>query len=222
MENISELGLWEQLFQYFQNNGFYVLSQFLRHFLMSFYGVVFAMIIAIPLGFYIAHNPKGSQWIIAIANTIQTVPQLALLSILMLVLGLGTNLVVLTVFLYSLLPIIRNTYTGVSSLDPGLIDVGKGMGMKRWQLIFKVEFPLALPVIMGGIRNAFITGIGISTIGTFVGAGGLGDILTRGVNASDGTSIILAGVIPIALMAMATDWLLSFIETKMDPSRDKA
>ena len=138
MENISELGLWEQLFQYFQNNGFYVLSQFLRHFLMSFYGVVFAMIIAIPLGFYIAHNPKGSQWIIAIANTIQTVPQLALLSILMLVLGLGTNLVVLTVFLYSLLPIIRNTYTGVSSLDLGLIDVGKGMGMTRWQLIFKV------------------------------------------------------------------------------------
>ncbi|MCZ0717878.1 ABC transporter permease [Aerococcus sp. YH-aer221] len=216
------MNLWEQLIYYFQVNGGYVLDQMLRHFLMTFYGVVFAMIVAIPLGFLIAHNPKKSEWIITIANLIQTVPQLALLSILMLVLGLGTNLVVLTVFLYSLLPIIRNTYTGVKNLDAGIVDVGKGMGMTKWQLIFKVEFPLALPVIMGGIRNAFITGIGIATIGTFVGAGGLGDVLTRGVNASEGTSIILAGVIPIALMAMVTDWLLSYIEQKMDPSRQKA
>lgn len=221
MEHINELNLWEQLVYYFQTNGMYILSQFFRHFMMTFYGVIFAMLIAIPLGFYIAHKPKTANGIITLANLIQTVPQLALLSILMLVLGLGTNLVVLTIFLYSLLPILRNTYTGVSSLDPGIIDVGKGMGMTSRQLIFKVELPLALPVIMGGVRNAFITGIGIATIGTFVGAGGLGDILTRGVNASDGTSIILAGVIPIAIMAMVTDWLLGYIEKRMDPSRQK-
>lgn len=222
MEHMNEMGLWEQLVYYFQMNGGYMVSQFFRHFLMTSYGVVFAMLIAIPLGFFIAHKPKSAKWVVTLANLIQTVPQLALLSILMLVLGLGTNLVVLTIFLYSLLPIIRNTYTGVQSLDPGIVDVGKGMGMTKWQLIFKVELPLALPVIMGGIRNAFITGIGIATIGTFVGAGGLGDVLTRGVNASDGTSIILAGVIPIALMAIVTDWLLAFIEKRMDPSRQKA
>ncbi|MER2147417.1 MAG: ABC transporter permease subunit, partial [Aerococcus urinaeequi] len=96
-----------------------------------------------------------------------------------------------------------------------------GMGMTPWQLIYKVELPLALSVIMGGIRNAFITGIGISTIGTFVGAGGLGDVLQRGVNASDGTSIIIAAVIPISLMAILADWLLGLIEKRLDPSSTK-
>ena len=218
MVDVTQLDLFEQIVYYFQQNGMYLLSQFFRQLLMTSYGVVFTIIVAVPLGFFIAHKRKTSSFILGLANIIQTVPNLALLSVVMLVMGLGPNLVVFTIFLYSILPILRNTYTGVISVDDTMVDVGKGMGMTPWQVIYKVELPLALSVIMGGIRNAFITGIGISTIGTFVGAGGLGDVLQRGVNASDGTSIIIAAVIPISLMSILADWLLGLIEKRLDPS----
>ncbi|WP_069286494.1 ABC transporter permease [Aerococcus urinaeequi] len=221
MVDVTQLDLFEQIVYYFQQNGMYLLSQFFRQLLMTSYGVVFAIIVAVPLGFFIAHKRKTSSFILGLANIIQTVPNLALLSVVMLVMGLGPNLVVFTIFLYSILPILRNTYTGVISVDDTMVDVGKGMGMTPWQVIYKVELPLALSVIMGGIRNAFIIGIGISTIGTFVGAGGLGDVLQRGVNASDGTSIIIAAVIPISLMSILADWLLGLIEKRLDPSSTK-
>lgn len=221
MVDVTQLNLFEQIVYYFQQNGMYLFSQFFRQLLMTSYGVVFAILVAVPLGFFIAHKRKTSDFILGLANIIQTVPNLALLSVVMLVMGLGPNLVVFTIFLYSILPILRNTYTGVISVDDTMVDVGKGMGMTPWQVIYKVELPLALSVIMGGIRNAFITGIGISTIGTFVGAGGLGDVLQRGVNASDGTSIIIAAVIPISLMSILADWLLGLIEKRLDPSSTK-
>ncbi|RPA60413.1 ABC transporter permease [Aerococcus agrisoli] len=221
MVDVTQLNLFEQTVYYFQQNGGYLLSQFFRQLLMTTYGVIFAIIVAVPLGFFIAHKRKTSAFVLGVANIIQTIPNLALLSVVMLIMGLGTNLVVFTIFLYSILPILRNTYTGVISVDDNMIDVGKGMGMTPWQVIYQVELPLALSVIMGGIRNAFITGIGISTIGTFVGAGGLGDVLQRGVNASDGTSIIIAAVIPISLMSIIADWLLGLIEKKLDPSSSK-
>lgn len=221
MVDVTQLDLFEQIVYYFQQNGMYLLSQFFRQLLMTSYGVVFAIMVAVPLGFFIAHKRKTSSFILGLANIIQTVPNLALLSVVMLVMGLGPNLVVFTIFLYSILPILRNTYTGVITVDDTMVDVGKGMGMTPWQVIYKVELPLALSVIMGGIRNAFVTGIGISTIGTFVGAGGLGDVLQRGVNASDGTSIIIAAVIPISLMSILADWLLGLIEKRLDPSSTK-
>ncbi|KAA9232876.1 MULTISPECIES: ABC transporter permease [Aerococcus] len=221
MADITDLSVWQQLLYYYSENSSYVISQFFQQMLMALYGTIFACLLAIPLGFYIARREKLANIVISIANIIQTVPALALLSVLMLYLGLGSNLVVLTVFLYSLLPILRNTYTGVRNIDAGIIDVGKGMGMTKMQVILKVEFPLAFPVILGGIRNAFITAIGIATIGTFVGAGGLGSILTRGVNASEGTSIILAGVIPIALMSIVADYLMELLERRLSPNASK-
>lgn len=212
------MGLWEQLWFYFNENGFYIWEQFLRHFLISIYGVLFAAIVGIPIGFLISRRGKLADWVIGIANVIQTIPSLAMLSILMLGLGLGTNTVITTVFLYSLLPIIKNTYTGVRSVDRNILDSGKGMGMTRLQLTYMVELPLSLSVIMAGIRNALVVGIGITAIGTFIGAGGLGDIITRGVNATDGGAIILSGAIPTALMAIISDLILGFIEKKMDPT----
>jgi osmoprotectant transport system permease protein len=180
--------------------------------------VLFAAIVAIPLGFWIARHKKLADWIIGAANVIQTIPSLALLSILMLGLGLGSDTVIATVFLYSLLPIIKNTYTGVRNVDAALLDTGKGMGMTRMQLTYLVELPLSLSVIMAGLRNALVVAIGITAIGTFIGAGGLGDIISRGVNATDGTAIILAGAIPTALMAVLADWLLGLMEKRLDPS----
>lgn len=215
---MKDMNLIQQFFYYFEQNGSYVLSQFLRHFLISIYGVLFAAIVGIPIGILIARRKKLAGWIINIANLIQTVPSLAMLSILMLGLGLGVNTVIVTVFLYSLLPIIKNTYTGMTQVDRDMLDVGKGMGMTKWQRLYMVELPLSISVIMAGIRNALVVGIGITAIGAFVGAGGLGDIIVRGTNATNGTAIILVGALPTALMAILTDWFLGLIERKLDPT----
>lgn len=150
MTDITQLPVWEQIIYYYEANGAYVFDQFFRHFLMAIYGVLFAAIVAIPIGFYIARNGKIADWVLGIANVIQTIPSLAMLSVLMLAVGLGTNLVVITVFIYSVLPILRNTYAGVRSVDDNVLDVGKGMGMTKWQIVYKIELPLSMSVIMGG------------------------------------------------------------------------
>lgn len=204
---------------YYVNNAWYIWEQFVRQFLMSAYGVLFGALVGIPVGIFIAHYKKLSPWVIALANVIQTIPSLAMLAVLMLVMGLGPNTVVFALFLYSLLPIIKNTYTGIQQVNPAMIEAGKGMGMTRLQILRMVELPLALSVIMAGLRTALVITIGIATIGTFIGAGGLGDIILRGTNASDGTAIILAGAIPTALMAVIADGLLGWLEKRLAPGK---
>ncbi|EKE0510414.1 ABC transporter permease [Listeria monocytogenes] len=211
----------KQLIDYYQTNGSYVMEEFWRHFLMSAYGVIFAAIIAIPLGVYIARKKRLAGWVIQIANIIQTIPALAMLAVLMLIMGLGTNTVVLSLFLYSLLPILKNTYTGIRNVDGALLESGKAMGMTKWQVLRFIEMPLALSVIMAGIRNALVIAIGVAAIGTFVGAGGLGDIIVRGTNATNGTAIILAGAIPTAVMAILADVLLGWVERTLNPVKNK-
>lgn len=218
LEEISNMSIWEQLIYYVQQNGSYLWDQFVRHLLVSVYGVLFAAIIAIPLGFYIARHAQLAKWVVSIANVLQTIPSLAMLALLMIGLGIGVNTVIITVFLYSILPIIKNTYAGVISVDNSLLDAAKGMGMTRRQLTFKVELPMALSVILSGLRNALVVAFGIAAIGTFIGAGGLGDIIQRGINATDGGALILAGAIPTALMAIVADIILQWLENKLDPS----
>ncbi|WP_277989247.1 ABC transporter permease [Vagococcus fluvialis] len=215
MENMN---VFEQFIYYLQQNSGYVLTQFIRHFLISVYGVLFAAIIGIPIGIFISRRKNLAGWVIGAANVIQTIPSLAMVSILMLGLGLGVNTVIMTVFLYSLLPIISNTYTGMRQVDEDILDAGKGMGMTKFQRLYLIELPLSVSVIMAGLRNALVVAIGITAIGSFVGAGSLGDIIIRGTNATDGTAIILVGALPTALMAIITDWLLGLVEKKLDPS----
>lgn len=219
---MTHLNLWEQLVYYYGHNGQYVLSQFTRHFLISAYGVILAAIIGIPIGIFIAHHTRLNGVVIGIANVIQTVPSLAMLSIIMIGLGLGVNTVIVTVFLYSLLPIIKNTDAGMRAVDPTLLDAGTGMGMTRWQLLHLVEIPLSMSMVMAGLRNALVLAIGITAIGTFVGAGGLGDIIIRGTNATNGTAIILAGALPTALMAIILDLVLAWVEKKVAPNAQGA
>jgi osmoprotectant transport system permease protein len=214
MENLNVV---QQFFYYFNENGSYVFSQFIRHFLISIYGVLFAAIVAIPVGILIAKRKKLANWLIRLANIIQTIPSLAMISILMIGLGLGVTVVIVTVFFYSLLPILKNTTTGMNQVDKNVLDVGKGMGMTKWQRLGMIELPLAISVIMAGIRNALVMAIGITAIGAFVGAGGLGDIIIRGTNATDGAAIILAGALPTALMAILTDLVLGIVERRLDP-----
>lgn len=207
----------QDVFLYYSQNSYYVFSQFTRHFLISVYGVLFAAIVAIPLGFFIARRGKLSSVIIGIANVLQTIPSLAMLAILMFAIGTGPNTVIFSVFLYSILPILKNTVSGINSVSPSLVDAATGMGMTRVQIMKKVEFPLAISIIMGGIRNALVVAIGVTAVGTFIGAGGLGDIITRGITVANGGPIIIAGAIPTALMAVLADLILGVIENKLKP-----
>ncbi|NQE00434.1 ABC transporter permease, partial [Staphylococcus xylosus] len=134
------------------------------------------------------------------------------------VMGLGPTTVVVTVFLYALLPIIKNTFTGIVGVDENIKDAGKGMGMTRNQVLRMIELPLALSVILGGLRIALVVAIGVVAVGSFIGAPTLGDIVIRGTNATDGTTFILAGAIPIALIAILIDVVLRLLEKRLDPT----
>ncbi|AFQ59222.1 MULTISPECIES: choline ABC transporter permease OpuBD [Bacillus] len=215
------MNVLEQLMTYYAQNGSYVMDEFGRHFLMSAYGVLFAAVVGVPAGILIAHFRRLSAWVFAVTNVIQTIPALAMLAVLMLVMGLGANTVILSLFLYSLLPIIRNTYTGIISIEHAYLESGKAMGMTKFQVLRMVELPLALSVIMAGLRTALVIAIGITAIGTFVGAGGLGDMIVRGSNATNGTAIILAGAIPTAVMAVGADLLMAWLERALSPVKKK-
>ena len=212
--------LLQQLGEYYSTNFGYLMDLFFKHLLMSVYGVLFASIIGIPIGIFIARFSKLSWIVITIANIIQTVPVIAMLAILMLVMGLGPNTVVFTVFLYALLPIIKNTYTGIQGVDDNIKDAGKGMGMTSNQVLRMIELPLSLSVILGGIRIALVVAIGVVAVGSFIGAPTLGDIVIRGTNATDGTTFILAGAIPIALIAVIIDVVLRLLEKRLDPTQN--
>ncbi|MFJ6413567.1 amino acid ABC transporter permease [Terribacillus saccharophilus] len=215
------MDILKELMTYYSENGAYIWTEFYRHFLMSAYGVLFAGIVGIPVGILIARYSKLSPWVISFVNVIQTVPALALLAVLMLVMGLGTNTVILALFLYSLLPIIKNTYTGILGVDKTLKEAGNAMGMTRFQILRMVELPLSLSVIMAGLRTALVIAIGIATIGTFIGAGGLGSIIVRGTNAAEGGAIILAGAIPTALMAVMADLVMGWFEKLLSPANSR-
>ena len=218
MENLNT---FEQFIHYFQDNAGYVFQLFLEHFLISIYGVLLAAIVGIPIGVWIARHRRLVAPVISVANIIQTIPAIALLALLMLAMGLGKKTVIMAVFLYALLPIIKNTYTGIKAVDEHTVDAGRGMGMTKRQLLTMVELPLSLSVIIAGIRIALVIAIGVTAIGSFIGAQSLGDIIIRGTNATDGTSIILAGALPTALMAVLADIILGLIERRLDPTKRK-
>lgn len=209
----------EQFIFYVSQNSGYIWEQFYRHFLMAAYGVLFSAIFSIPLGILIAKYGKLSSWVLAIGSIIQTVPALGAMAVIMIAMGLGTNTVIVTLMLYSILPITQNTYVGMKEVDKNIVEAGFASGMTRFQLLRMVELPLAISVIMAGLRTALVIGIGIVAIGAFVGAGGLGAIILTGTNATNGTAIILAGAIPTALMAIIVDVFMGWIERKLQPAK---
>jgi len=208
-----------EFLQYTAENADYIWTEFYRHFLMAVYGVLFASIISVPLGILIAKYGRLSSWVLSIGSIIQTIPALGLMAVIMIVLGLGTNTAIVTLILYSILPITQNTYVGMKDVDKNIIEAAHASGMTKFQLLRMVELPLAISVIMAGIRTALVIGIGIVAIGAFIGAGGLGAIIVTGTNATDGTAIILAGAVPTALMAVITDLILGWIERRLQPGR---
>lgn len=185
----------------------------LEHLFLVAVAISISVIIGVPLGILCTRSPF-KPFILGFANIFQTVPSLALFGFLIpipLIGGIGARSAIFALVLYSLLPIIRNTYAGISQLDPAIKEAGIGMGMTDSQLLWKVEIPLSLNVILAGIRVSTVIAIGVATIAAIIGAGGLGQFIFRGVAVLD-TSLILAGAIPAALMALIADFGLGLLE----------
>lgn len=191
-----------------------ILEKTLEHISLSFTAVIIACLIAIPLGFFIVNRVKLSNIVMNIANVIQTIPSLALFAFSMPLFGIGKKPAIFALTLYALLPIIKNTLIGIRNVNPATIKAAKGMGMSQSQIMFKVEIPLAISVIMGGVRIATVTGIGITTIATLIAAGGLGDFIYTGLGMSN-QPMILTGALFSALLALLADFLLGLIEKRL-------
>ena len=188
----------------------------IQHVELTVFAVVIAIVVGVPLGILITRAKKLSGPVIGFANLIQAVPSLALLGFLIPLLGIGSTPAILMVFLYSLLPIIKNTYTGLININPDVIESSKGMGMTSGQILKLVQIPLALPIIMTGIRISAVTAVGLMTIAAFIGAGGLGYMVFSGVQTVD-NNMILAGAIPACLLALLMDFVVGKIEEGVTP-----
>jgi osmoprotectant transport system permease protein len=207
------------LFHFIAQNHAQVLDLTLEHLWLVGISTLLAVLIGIPLGILIAHWPLLNKPVLTIANIIQTIPSLALFGFLLPVPWLGDRaerLAILALTLYALLPLIRNTYTGIRGVDPAVVEAGRGMGLTDLQLLLKVELPLALSVILSGVRVAVVISVGLATIAAAIGAGGLGELIFRGL-AMVNNQLILAGAIPAAGLALLADFGLGWVEKRLRP-----
>ncbi|TJY41800.1 ABC transporter permease subunit [Cohnella pontilimi] len=188
----------------------------LEHIQISFIALLIAIVISIPTGLLLTRMPRLAAPVIGIASLFQTIPSLALLGFMIPLLGIGMVPAVVALTVYALLPILRNTYTGIMNVGKPIKESGVGMGMTSFQVMTKIELPLAMSVIMAGIRTATVMLIGVATLASLVGAGGLGDLIFRGISTVN-TQLILAGTIPSALLALLFDFLLSRMESAVTP-----
>lgn len=194
-----------------------VLQLTLEHLWLVGLSTAFAVLIGVPLGIVIAQRPRLNRPVLASANIIQTIPSLALFGFLLPVPWLGERsdrLAILALTLYALLPIIRNTYTGIRGVDPAVVEAGRGMGLTESQLLFQVELPLAVSVILSGVRVAIVISVGLATIAAAIGAGGLGEFIFRGLAMVD-DRVILAGAIPAAILALLADFGVGWLERRL-------
>lgn len=193
-----------------------ITDAFLQHIFLSFAALAIGIAIALPAGMLVSRYRRVAEPVIGVTAILQTIPSLALFGFLVPLIGIGSKTALIALVIYALLPIIRNTYAGLTGVDEAIIEAGRGMGMTPNQILKKIELPIALPVIMAGIRTATVLTVGIATLATFVGAGGLGDVIYRGLQ-SYNNALVLAGALPVAMLAIAFDLILKWIEKKVTP-----
>lgn len=198
-------------FQFISQESDKLLNQTLQHIGLTFISLLIAILVALPLGIFISRKIKLAGPILGVAGILQTIPSIALLGVMIPILGIGVKPAIVALFLYALLPIIRNTYTGITNIDAQVLEAAKAMGMSNSQVLTKVELPLAFPVIMAGIRTATVINVGVATLAAYIAAGGLGEFIFGGI-ALNNTNMILAGAIPAALLAIIFDFLLSRLQ----------
>jgi len=206
---------------FFSQHGDEILRATLEHVWLVLAAMALAIAIGVPLGIAVARRPWLSKPVLGIANVAQTIPSLALLGFLLPAPWLGERaerIAVTALVLYALLPIIRNTATGIAGVDPAVREAARGMGMTPRQILFQVELPLSLSTVLAGIRVSTVLTIGVATIAAAVGAGGLGEFIFRGL-AMVNNNLILAGAIPAAGLALLADFILSVLERRLRPAR---
>lgn len=204
------------MIEFLQVNGNELLQKTLEHFYISLLALLLAMIVAIPLGILLTRTKKLAKLVLSIASVLQTVPSLGVLALMIPFLGVGKLPAILALFIYILLPILNNTYIGINNVDKNVKAAGLSMGMTKFQEMFMIELPLAISVIMSGVRLSSVYAISWATLASFIGAGGLGDFIFNGLNLYQ-PDLIIGGAISVTLIALIMDFVLSKVELWVTP-----
>ncbi|CEG26511.1 ABC transporter permease/substrate-binding protein [Bacillus sp. B-jedd] len=199
---------------YVTNNTGQIINLLGQHIYLSVVSVLIAIAVGVPLGIAISRSQNFSKPVIGTANVVQAVPSLALLGFLIPFIGIGSTPAIVMVVLYSLLPIVKNTYTGLTNIDRDILEAARGIGLTNSQIMRKIQLPLAFPIIMAGVRISAVTAVGLMTIAAFVGAGGLGYLVFSGVSTVD-NNMILAGAIPACILALLIDFAVGRLESRL-------
>lgn len=202
------------MIEFFERHGADLLTKMLEHFGISVTAIVIGVLIAVPLGIIVSHNKRLSSMVIGISSILQTVPSLALLAMMVPIFGVGRKPAIIALVIYSLLPILRNTVLGMEGVDESVIDAAKGMGMHRFQLLFRVQLPLAMPALISGIRLSSTYVLSWATIASYIGAGGMGDFIFAGLNNYNIPSLIV-GTLAITIMTLCVDAMFEVLEKRM-------
>ncbi len=195
-----------------------ILSKCGEHLYISSISLALGILVAVPIGILLIRSKIAAKIVMTIASILQTVPSFALLALMIPIFGVGIKPAIAALFIYSLLPIMRNTYLGIEGVDEGLIDAARGMGMSRSQILFKVQIPMAMPVIMSGIRLSAVYVLAWTTLASYVGAGGLGDFIFNGLDNAI-LPMVVWGTLPVTLIAIIMDYLLAKLEVKFSPEK---
>lgn len=206
----------EAFMQFMEANWSELLFKTWQHFYISITAVILGIVVAVPLGIWLTKYQRAAHIVMGIAGVIQTFPSLAILAFFIPIFGIGKLPAIAALFFYSVLPILRNTYTGVKGIDPKLVEAGRGMGMTGWERVIHLELPLAIPVIMAGVRLSTVYLISWATLASFIGAGGLGDYIFSGLNLYQ-PEMIAAGAVPVTILALIVDYLFGKLETIVTP-----
>ncbi|WP_034752212.1 ABC transporter permease/substrate-binding protein [Chryseobacterium daeguense] len=204
---MTKQSLWQFIAEQYEK----LLTQVIQHLGLTFFSLFLAIIVGVPLGILISKKIKLSTSVLGVAGILQTVPSIALLGFMIPLFGIGVAPAIVALLIYALLPIIRNTFTGITGVSPTVIEAAKAIGMNSRQLLFKVELPLAMPVIIAGVRTAAVINVGVATLASFVAAGGLGEFIFGGISLNN-TNMILAGAIPAALLAVLSDQAIAVLQ----------
>ena len=199
------------LIEYYLSKRKYFFKILMEHLVLTFVSLFFAICFSIPIGIWAVRNSKVEKIVFSLVNTLQTVPSIALLGLLIPFLGIGFAPAVSALFLYSLLPLVRNTFEGVKNVDGSYIEASAGIGLSAWQILIFIQIPLALPVILAGVRTSTVIVVGMATLAAYIGAGGLGDPIFRGIATLD-SRLIFLGAIPACLLAIVLDAGIALVE----------
>lgn len=205
------LKLYGERWDFFQN-------LILQHMGISLTAISISATIGLLLGISICERKKMASAVIGVINVIYTIPSISMLGFLIPLTGIGDKTAIIALSVYGLLPMVRNTYTGITNIQPSMIEAARGMGSTRWQILYKVQLPLALPVIVAGIRSMVVMTISLSGIAAFIGAGGLGVAVYRGITTNN-AKMTFAGSILIAALALSADLLIAWLEKRLKKHR---